>query len=68
MVSMVIVLFLVAVSISLFFGRLAEVLIKRFDERTRTAGAAEHLPATEHLPAPGSLAVVAVETHGSKAA
>ncbi len=34
MVSMVIVLFLVAVAISLFFGRLAEIMTKRIKEQS----------------------------------
>lgn len=43
MVSMVIVLFLVAVAISLFFGRLAETLMNRFNEQSRRPEASESL-------------------------
>jgi hypothetical protein len=42
MVSMVIILFLVAVVISLFLGRLAETLTIRFRERLRPPLAGEH--------------------------
>jgi hypothetical protein len=44
MVSMVIVLFLVAVVISLFLGRLAETLTNRFKERSELIQAREHRP------------------------
>ena len=40
MVSMVIVLFLVAVVISLFLGRLAETLTEKFRERSQPSQAA----------------------------
>lgn len=42
MVSMVIVLFLVAVVISLFLGRLAETLTEKFRERSQPLQAREH--------------------------
>jgi hypothetical protein len=44
MISMVIVLFLVAVAISLFFGRFAETLTNRFRERSQPRQAGECLP------------------------
>lgn len=49
---MVIVLFLVAVAISLFFGRLAEVLTRRLNARAGARERSEGLPAPEPLPAP----------------
>jgi hypothetical protein len=49
MVSMVIVLFLVAVAISLFFGRIAEVLTRRLNERTRRIDVPERMGAHEPL-------------------
>ncbi len=44
MVSMVIVLFLVAVMISLFLGKLAETLTNRFGKRSQLRQAGERLP------------------------
>lgn len=61
MVSMVVVLFLVAVAISLFFGRIAEVLTRRLNERARKIDVAERL--ATHKP----LAAV-IEADSSKAA